>query len=285
MKKNIGISVIIPTYNYQHILQKTLDSLVDQSLDKNRYEVIVVDDGSSDNTRNFVETYQANIALRYFFQEDSGFQVAKARNVGITHATFNRILFLDSGMVAAPDLLVQHYQWAQNDNQVVLVGLSYGVYEFSDDNHQLILDIFSQNDLATTFSIMKKCLTLYDCRYHYLESIKFDSSKLTIPWILCWTGQLSCSTEILSQIGGFDEWFNSWGGEDVELGLRLFKIGCQFHFLAEMYALHYPHNKDPESKQLSAKANIEYIHDKHNLPATKLMKEHNWQEIVIEQSF
>lgn len=78
-------SVIIPTYNHALLLSYTLESLTRQTLDR-PFEVFVVDDGSSDGSRDVVDRYRDALSVRYFFQEDDGFRVASARNIGVAAA-------------------------------------------------------------------------------------------------------------------------------------------------------------------------------------------------------
>ncbi|HOJ14231.1 MAG TPA: glycosyltransferase, partial [Deltaproteobacteria bacterium] len=66
------ISVVIPTYNRAELLEKSLESLTAQSLPKGRFEVIVIDDGSPDNTREVCEGFADRLTLRYQRQENSG---------------------------------------------------------------------------------------------------------------------------------------------------------------------------------------------------------------------
>jgi glycosyltransferase involved in cell wall biosynthesis len=63
-------TVIVPTYNRSELMRRTLDSLVAQDLLGDRFEVIVVDDGSSDGTAAMVEGYHDRLRLSYFFQDD-----------------------------------------------------------------------------------------------------------------------------------------------------------------------------------------------------------------------
>jgi glycosyltransferase involved in cell wall biosynthesis len=81
------ISVIIPTYNRSKLLCYTLNSLVKQSLPKDRYEVIICDDGSHDDTAQITEKYKSFLNIKYVFQEDKGYRPASARNNGIKLAS------------------------------------------------------------------------------------------------------------------------------------------------------------------------------------------------------
>ncbi len=93
------VSVIIPTYNREKFVAKAIDSILSQTF--RDYEIIVVDDGSTDNTRQILGPYGAKIT--YLYQENSG--VSAARNTGIQHATGEWIAFLDSDDEWHPEYL------------------------------------------------------------------------------------------------------------------------------------------------------------------------------------
>ena len=85
-----GVSVIIPAYNYAHYLPEAMDSVLQQ--DYPNFELIIVDDGSTDNTPAVVANY-GNRA-RYIHQKNAG--LPAARNTGIRHARFDHVMFLDA---------------------------------------------------------------------------------------------------------------------------------------------------------------------------------------------
>jgi GT2 family glycosyltransferase len=114
----------------------------------------------------------------------------------------------------------------------------------------------------------------------YLTSVNFQLGHTNIPWILFWTGHVSVPTAAVKSVGGFDEWFHSWGGEDVELGLRLFQMGCSFELLRTVESLHYPHSKDAIKKQIDSQKNVQYIHQKHQLESTRLLCTMNWEQLI-----
>ncbi|AAR35338.1 glycosyltransferase family 2 protein [Geobacter sulfurreducens] len=91
------LSIIIPAYNNAHLLPETLDSIFSQDCEP--FELIVVDDGSTDNTRDVVEGYGRGIV--YLWQENSG-GCSKPRNVGIRHATGEYIAMFDSDDIMKP---------------------------------------------------------------------------------------------------------------------------------------------------------------------------------------
>ena len=89
----VDISIIIPIYNQEKYLEDCLESVKNQDLDK--YEVILIDDGSTDNSKMICETFvKKNNNFRYFYQQNAG--LGAARNTGLSYAKGKYVLFLDS---------------------------------------------------------------------------------------------------------------------------------------------------------------------------------------------
>ncbi len=104
-------SVVIPTYNRQPILEKCLRAIEQQSLPANSpvegYEVVIVDDGSTDGTVRWLEESAAEFPhVRLFEQDHKG--PAIARNFGVREAKGDTIIFIDSDLVVLPDFLHHH---------------------------------------------------------------------------------------------------------------------------------------------------------------------------------
>jgi cellulose synthase/poly-beta-1,6-N-acetylglucosamine synthase-like glycosyltransferase len=97
MTRRPSVSVIIPTYNRTELLRRTLDALTEQSISRDEFEVIVSDDGSTDNTSAVVQSFADRLDVRYCHQQDRGYRVAEARNAGARLASAPILVFLDSG--------------------------------------------------------------------------------------------------------------------------------------------------------------------------------------------
>ena len=89
----IEVTVVIPTYNREKVIRRALDSLVKQTY-KN-FEVIVGDDGSTDNTESVINEYMDQLNLSYYWMENFG-GPARARNNSLERASGQYIAFLDS---------------------------------------------------------------------------------------------------------------------------------------------------------------------------------------------
>lgn len=275
-----SISVVIPTYNASKILELTLESLVSQTLDNAKYEVIVVDDGSTDNTAAVVQRFKNLLNIHYIYQIDKGFRVSAARNKGIKKSKYDAVLFFDAGMIASENLLSMHLKSHQTSESLAVIGLSYGVNEFCSENFEQLSELLTKNSINELFKALLGRTELYDCRFSILSVLTSSNFERKNIWAAFWTGNASVSRHMLQKIGGFDEWFSSWGGEDVELGIRLKKNKCRFHLLPGMEAIHAPHPKDAAQRIKDSRINIDYICSKHVEPEYQLLKDYCWQDIV-----
>jgi glycosyltransferase involved in cell wall biosynthesis len=106
MSASPAISVVIATYNRANYLPATIDSVLHQSFKD--FELIVVDDGSNDNTREVLEPYGSRV--KYFYQPNSG--ASAARNLGVRHARGAWIAFQDSDDLSLPNHLASLYRYA-----------------------------------------------------------------------------------------------------------------------------------------------------------------------------
>ena len=99
--ESYDVSVVVPTFNRQQLLGRTLETLVQQRAGSVRYEVLVVDNNSTDDTRAVVETFVHRWRnVRYFFEPRPG--VSHARNTGIAAARSPLIAFIDDDVEADP---------------------------------------------------------------------------------------------------------------------------------------------------------------------------------------
>jgi glycosyltransferase involved in cell wall biosynthesis len=110
------VSIIIPTYNRAHFLPDAIESVFAQTY--RNWELIVVDDGSTDNTKEVVEKYGSRV--RYFYQENKG--PGAARNLGIRQARGEYIAFLDSDDMWMPEKLERQVRLFEREPDVGLAG-------------------------------------------------------------------------------------------------------------------------------------------------------------------
>ena len=258
-------SVVIPTYNRSGILRFTLSALARQTYPRDRFEVIVVDDGSTDRTVEIVGRFKDRLDIFYLYQRDDGYRLGRARNLGIEHARGEIVMLLDSDMVVCPDYVVQHIVRHRTSEQPVAVqGYIYGYGPGVD--RDLLLRCVDFNDLTSSTSILEKQRLFWDPREVAYRKVRDDLSLFPAPWRFFWGGAVSLRRKDLVEVGMFDEDFRSWGGEDTELGYRCFKRGLRFILNRRAWSVHYPHPGDPMVKKQSGRKNLLLFYRKHPNP-------------------
>lgn len=192
------ISVVVTTYNRAHLLKKTLISLVGQTLADEEYEVIVIDDGSSDNTSQIVADLQVLAHFCYVYQPNSG--LASAKNHGLFYSRSPIVLFLDDDDIADPALLEQHL-------------LAHKT--FSDPNYAVL----GHTNLAANLRD-DPLMSFVTSEGGHLFSYEYIPAAPSLDYSYFWGGRTSCKRKYLLSHGIFNPIFK-FGFEDIELGFRL----------------------------------------------------------------
>ena len=192
----MNVSIVIPTYNRLPILQKCLYALENQKLKTNisNYEVIVVDDGSTDGTTSWIDKNKANLPHVILFQQEHG-GPALGRNLGVIKSKYEIIIFIDSDLIVLDNFINCHVEkllasWRKNDKKCFTYGSVVNTSNFLNpqtEKHKII-----------------------DTSFAYFA-----------------TGNVAISKELILSVGLFDTSFSLYGWEDLELGERLKKIGTK----------------------------------------------------------
>lgn len=281
---NKKLSVIIPVFNRKDLLKKSLNSLSNQSINKDEYEVIISDDGSSQNFSDLVSWYKKKINLKYIYQQNLGFRAGTARNRGAEIAEGDIILFIDTGVVLESHTLEKHIEVHKNsEKNLAILGYMYGFDELNE-NAQIInsLKIDGYNVDNDIKELQK--MEIFDRREAMLKKNGIDLRIWKAPWIIFWTGHVSLSKNCFLNLSGFDESFDGWGYEDIDFGIRWFLNNNQIIMLKEIDSIHLPHDKFKST--LSKKERLEYsktrkkiLYNKHKLPALEIWFDNDTIEI------
>jgi GT2 family glycosyltransferase len=266
------ISVVVPTYNRRDLLHQTLESLAGQRFPREQFEVIVADDGSSDDSAEVARSFSTRLRLRYHFQDDLGFRVAAARNAGARLATAPVLAFLDTGTAAGPDFVGGHLaaHGARPGDRAV-IGYCYGYRPF--DEHDWLIEAVSTLGPAGAVQRHGGSPAMSDTRHAEFERARFDPGRMAAPWFFFWSMNCSVAARAFWQAGGFDESYRSWGTEDTELGYRLFQGGTRFGLSLDAWSLELPHVRKDKGNRHSLMRNARYFLRKHPDPIVEITRD------------
>lgn len=209
----VGISIVLPTYNRLAQLQQVLAGLAAQSYPLAAFEVVIVSDGSTDGTNDFLQSYGGPLQVRPFMQPNGG--AAAARNHGLQMAQGELIIFLDDDVVPEAQLVAEHaatHQQQQGD--VVVLG-----------------------PMLTPPDVTHKPWVRWEQAMLYKQYADIADGKWTPTARQFYTGNASVARRHLLAVGGFDTTFRR--AEDVELAYRLADHGLTFLFNAKAIGYHY----------------------------------------------
>jgi len=207
------ISVILPTYNRAHVLQRSIQSVLVQSY--TNFELIVIDDGSTDNTRAIVDSFQ-DIRIHYLYQQNK--ERSAARNAGIEVSRGKYLSFIDSDDEYLPNKLdIQVKAIERKGAGMVMSGLQ------ESDSHGCIMHTSSP------------------WVGHPSSSYKLEEWLLSPPVSFC---TALIEKQWIEAVGGFDQDLNS--SEDVDLWFRMVRAGCQMEWVEEIVLRVYPNLIEPK---------------------------------------
>lgn len=200
------VSIIIPCYNYGHLLSHTLDSLTKQTFKD--WEALIIDDGSTDETETIIAGHVTKDSrFKYHFQSNSG--VSAARNYGIRLSTGAYIQFLDADDLLSPAKIEMQVNFLHENNEVTVCYCNS--VQFGLNRNDLTNDINLENDtLLNMRQILTKNLVVSSplIRKSAVKSFQFDEGmrysedwKFWIDMILAGAsflkvGDPSCQTMI-----------------------------------------------------------------------------------------
>jgi glycosyltransferase involved in cell wall biosynthesis len=229
------VSLIITTYNWKEALKLTLDSIVMQTILPD--EVIIADDGSTDDTRKMIDEFKktCNIPIIHSWQEDKGFRLAQSRNKAISISKYDYIIFIDGDIILHRKFIQDHINLSKE-----------GIY--LQGSRVLLNEEFSKEILVNkVFKRPHIFSGKFKNRINYFYSPLL--SKLFFKTkIKSHSGVRGCNFSFFKKdiirINGFNEDFIGWGREDSEFVERLYNSGIQrrtLKFRAVQY--HIFHNE------------------------------------------
>lgn len=225
--QNLKLSIIIPSFNNVKFLTNVIRHLIDQSTNPESYEIIIVEDGGTDDTSRTIQTlfkeWQNKVNLKFIYWskqhpekgQQNFFRAGLARNLGVRYSEAEKILFLDS------DMLVPHNfvntcleELATND---LIQFQRFHIHQQISQTDPSYQQLDKKNDTYTEEPWYWS--TLYNCQ---------QWSSLKNYWKYTCTYALGIKKEDFLKIGRFKKYYVSYGFEDTDLGFEMHKLKKNF---------------------------------------------------------
>jgi glycosyltransferase involved in cell wall biosynthesis len=209
------VSIVVPCYNVERSIARCAQSLLALSYSREKFEIIFVDDGSTDLTGTILKQYQDQLNVQVI-RHSSNRGLAASRNTGILQASDSEVVcFLDGDMVVFPDWLNNMLNVLQQDNVIGVVG-----------------------DSCLPRGIKPNSLDRYF--YSYLRGARRFGEGIPIHFPYFLFNNTALRRFALNRVGLFDETFTVYGGEDTDMAIRLWKMFPEgFRFSREAVSEHY----------------------------------------------
>lgn len=244
------VTLLITTFNRGHLLKNTLERLLTLTLPD---EVLIVDDGSVDNTKEIVEGFKDRLPIRYIYNNNPDWSICSmARNIGVKNCIGDIIITSEPELLFVTDVIAQMLKSRQNHpNEIISAGVIYHAQQSAAFNPGLLTDPASalKSEIVEDYIIQPRS-------YHqngYVKTLNMQATFVALyekSWLM--------------ELGGWDEAFpGAWGFDDIELCTRLRINRINQHICPQIEALHqwHPH-LPPHIQGPASAANDEYFKSK-----------------------
>jgi len=198
----IATTIQLCTYNRAALLERVLEAAFDQTVPDDAYEVVLVDDGSSDETPSVIERARPRAPCPFTVVSQANRGLAAARNAGIARAAGERIIFVDDDVLVLPNFVQEHMRSAAARPGTIVRGGAIEVESLDE----LPPPVWGINNYSGNYF---------------------------------WTTNVSAPLRTIRAIGGFDESFSEYGWEDIDVGLRLRAAGIKAVFNPRALVYHF----------------------------------------------
>lgn len=258
------LSIIIPSYNNGYKLALTLAYIGKQAgIEKNKIEIIVVDDCSQEDFTGVIETFQQqNEFPVVYIRNEKNLGLAETRNVGARAAKSDTLLFLDNDIIMSPDTLSLHLKFQKENENKLLMSR---IFDLDKKVFDQTIKVLEEADHFPGEYLHNHLETEMDPYFSLREDILNNTvvPKNTI-WVFGACFCISIPKKVFYEVGGFDPKFRGWGPEDIEFNYRALKKGYELVYCAKAVCYHMDNSKkDTDQFVAQISANSKYLYKKH----------------------
>lgn len=217
-KTEIFVSIVMPVLNEEKFIGNTLQQIARQEYSQSKLEIIVVDGGSVDKTKDIVRAFIAATDLNIRLLENPNKLSSSARNIGIKNAVGDYIMFIDGHIYLPNNLTISEMVTAALKNEARILGRPQPLNPPGLNSFQMLVAAVRSSSLG-----------------HSVESYIYSDYE---GWVNPTSVSVMYHRSIFEEFGGFDESFDA--AEDLEFNYRLSKNKLRAFFSPKFSVYYYP---------------------------------------------
>lgn len=226
---DLHVTVVIPVYNRVDLLERTLAGILNQTYPKSLLSVVVADDGSTEDVPGAVAGVGRDLDVSVVRREHSGYGAGQARNLGAVAAEGSQVLvFFDADCVPDHEAIQRHAIWHHLADNLVVIGSRHQVDTSSIPPEEISTGRISLREMVFDDAVPPKSSWASQDFRGILHRRTASLRRGDMGFRSLVSSNFSVRREFFMSTGGFSEDFTRWGGEDTELGWRLWNDGAFF---------------------------------------------------------
>ncbi len=221
----LRVAVCIPVYNRVELLARTVAGLAAQTYPSHLMQVVIGDDGSEEDVDAALAPLRDRIEISVHRRQRDGYGAGQARNLAAARAAVDVLVFVDADCLPDRDLVRRHAAWHEEAENLVVIGSRHGLdstaFSLADlaDGHAKLRDAVFGSETLEPEQVHQ---TDHRRSLHRRTSNQRFGDEAFRSLV---SSNFSIRRDRFLDVGGFDESFHRWGGEDVELGWRCYTAG------------------------------------------------------------
>jgi len=305
------VSIILPTHNRLSYLDLTITTLIHQTAGEDDYEILIVDNASTDNIREWFHSRPRPANVKYFYLDKAN--MCAARNYGATVAMSDILIFSDPECILHPQFVQDHLSLHQSQPGALVNGWTDVCHTFVDETTKLhklarlpaaksveelvpkerpsFYQLVTPKELERDFDALSPWVD-HQANKRFTEILQryglYASRSSSVPWAITHGANISTTRKLFDEVGGFDEEMTLF--DDWDFSYRLYRAGAVILNAANARNFHQTHPRDYQDERMRFISNYERLVKKFSCLEIqliwpyyqKIISFHQWNDLVAK---